>query len=285
MVLSALLGGAGSIMTKLAYAEGFEPFSLLAIRFGLAAAILVPVGMALWREHLSLRGRRLLPVAATAGANLLAAVFFVNALKVAQASVVVPIFFVYPALVMIVRLLAGEEPVGRSLGPLALGWLGVWLLAEGRLSTSHAGVLLALAAAVSYAAFIALAHGAITDIESRSFAGYVVVFMALGSLAVWGATGQAVGHTARGWLAVAGLVLLSTVLARLSFFAGLKRIGSLNSALLGVVEPLASVPLAIWVLGEQLAPSQLVGVGLIVVSSALSLRALGRPRLEALPGA
>ena len=59
--------------------------------------------------------------------------------------------------------------------------------------------------------------------------------------------------------------ILSTFLAIQTFYAGARRIGAAQAALVSTVEPLIIVTLAGVFLGEVLAPVQLVGAGLILV--------------------
>ena len=58
--------------------------------------------------------------------------------------------------------------------------------------------------------------------------------------------------------AVAGLVVVSTVLAVLAFFAGLKRTGASTTSILSTFEPVVSTALAAAVLGERSSASDKV---------------------------
>ena len=84
--------------------------------------------------------------------------------------------------------------------------------------------------------------------------------------------------TVTGWLAVAGIALLSTVLAITLYFAGLERIGPVRASTLSTVEPLCTVVLAAWVLDESIAPVQLAGGALILAAAVLIARARVSPR-------
>ena len=80
---------------------------------------------------------------------------------------------------------------------------------------------------------------------------------------------------------MAGIALLSTVLAITLFFAGLERIGPVRASTLSTVEPLCTVVLAAWVLDESMAPVQLAGGALILAAAVLIARARASPRLRA----
>ena len=57
-----------------------------------------------------------------------------------------------------------------------------------------------------------------------------------------------------------------TVLSRLLMFMGVKQLGSIQTALLGVTEILVTVILSIFVLGEQLVGRQWVGALILITS-------------------
>jgi drug/metabolite transporter (DMT)-like permease len=97
-------------------------------------------------------------------------------------------------------------------------------------------------------------------------AGAVFLFAALAQSPTW-------PRTPAGWLAVFGIAIISTVAAIVLFFAGLERIGPTRASVLSTVEPVCTVLLAAVLLGETVAPSQLVGGALILTAVVLLARA------------
>ena len=90
--------------------------------------------------------------------------------------------------------------------------------------------------------------------------------------------GPSFPQTLGGWGAVAGLTLLSTVVAMLTFFAGLRRIGPVNTSLLSTLEPVMAVVLGAIFLGERLSLRQGLGGLLILVAVVVLARSdPGRP--------
>jgi drug/metabolite transporter (DMT)-like permease len=67
------------------------------------------------------------------------------------------------------------------------------------------------------------------------------------------------------WPNLLGLGFASTFLAIQGFYAGSRRIGAAQAALISTVEPVVIVALAWLVLGDMLRPLQLVGAGLVIV--------------------
>jgi drug/metabolite transporter (DMT)-like permease len=93
--------------------------------------------------------------------------------------------------------------------------------------------------------------------------------------------------TAAGWGWLAGLAVVSTVIAIGLFFAGLSRVGPTNAAILATVEPLVTALLAFAVFGETLGAVQIAGAAFIIVAVLVlqtrGRRPLRRPRV-AIPG-
>ena len=73
------------------------------------------------------------------------------------------------------------------------------------------------------------------------------------------------------WLWLACIALISTVLAMLTFFAGLRRTGPSATAILSTFEPVVTVGLAAVVLGESLTWVQGLG-GAFVLASVVVLQ-------------
>jgi drug/metabolite transporter (DMT)-like permease len=71
------------------------------------------------------------------------------------------------------------------------------------------------------------------------------------------------------------VAIFPTALARLLVFAGLRRIGGIQTALLALAEPLVAVALAFVVLGESFTAQQWVGACLFLVSVLLIRRDTG----------
>jgi drug/metabolite transporter (DMT)-like permease len=89
---------------------------------------------------------------------------------------------------------------------------------------------------------------------------------------------------AEAWLWLVLLALVSTVVAVSAFFAGLRRVGPSEAAILSTFEPVVTVVLAFFVLGERLTPLQLAGGALVLVAVVL-LQLPARRRAARLPAA
>lgn len=78
------------------------------------------------------------------------------------------------------------------------------------------------------------------------------------------------GH--KRWLAVAAMTLIATVIAVVTFLAGLKLIGPMDASILSALEPVDTILLAAMLFGEILQPVTLLGGGLILAAVLLLTR-------------
>ncbi|MDF7041568.1 DMT family transporter, partial [Escherichia coli] len=74
--------------------------------------------------------------------------------------------------------------------------------------------------------------------------------------------------------AIAGL---STVVAILTFFAGLQKLGAAQASMLSTLEPVVTVLFAALLLGESIAPMQMAGGALILAGVLWLTRADAKP--------
>jgi len=220
---------------------------------------------------------RVLAVALALGAVGYAAQasLFFAALQRMDASLLSLILYTYPVLVTATAVLLGRDRLtpGRvaALAAASGGTLLV-LLGAGGGSFPLIGVLLGFGAAVTYTAYILVADTVVHRLPPVLLSTLVMVGAAgtLGARTLV-AGGPDLGFGAAGWFWLSGIAVVSTVLAMLAFFAGLKRTGPSTAAILSTFEPVVTTALATLGLGETLTPVQLAG-GILVLSSVVILQ-------------
>jgi drug/metabolite transporter (DMT)-like permease len=77
-------------------------------------------------------------------------------------------------------------------------------------------------------------------------------------------------QSATAWAAVLAIALVSTVVAMVGFFAGIKRLGAADAATLSTLEPVVTFALAAIFLDEPVTASQMAG-GAIVLGAVIAL--------------
>jgi drug/metabolite transporter (DMT)-like permease len=197
---------------------------------------------------------------------------YLTALRYASAGLVALLLSLYPAIVALLAALFLREPISRRKGlALLLALLGT-ALTVGPATGEWRGALLAASGAVIYSIYIlvgAKVLKAVSAVQSSA-----VIFAAAG-LAAGGLmliNGPHLPLTGAGWAAVAGLVLLATVLPVTAFLAGIGRIGPSNASMLSTVEPVVTLTL-----GEMAPALTWLGGGLILGAVLLLARSELRP--------
>jgi drug/metabolite transporter (DMT)-like permease len=179
----------------------------------------------------------------------------------------------YPLLVTLLATLLLREPItARKVFALLLALVGTLLTVGPGGSGRPLGIALGLAAAVIYAGYVVASSRAMRAVALPASA-VIISSAALVYGALVAAQGAALPTTPEGWAAVLTLALVSTVLAVVTFLAGLERVGATNTAMLSTVEP--AVGLAALVLGERVSALTLVG-GVLILAAVLMVSA-GEP--------
>ena len=272
--------GAMAIFGKLAYDQGANVGTLLAVRFAIAAGVfwlLLPAGAV---RAIGARAAAAGLALGACGYALQAGLYF-SALERIDASLLSLLLYTFPAMVAAAAVALGRERLdARRLAALGLasGGLVLVVAGAGAGALDPLGAALGLGAAVVYSAYILISDGIAGRVPPRTLAALVCT----GAAAALAAGSAALGElrpgdlTAAGWGWIACLALVSTVGAIGLFFGGLKRVGPTTASILATVEPLVTVLLAFAVFGETLGPAQLAG-GALVVGAVLVLQA---PRLR-----
>ena len=290
IVISAAGFGSSTVLSKPIYATGLDWLQLLAWRFTIGAAlawgwILISAER---RSAVGRLGRRPALIAVGLGVWYTGnAGTYYAGLETVPASLAGVLVYLYPAIVAVLSVRFVTRLVGRRPWiALGIALVGV-ILALGGIDLATpppiAGIALVLASPVIYAGWIILSArlaGERSDhlAEASTGAGRVddaaaaSALMISATAAVFVAAALATGRAyapadipAGAWPFLAAMGFTGTFLAIQTFYAGSRRIGAAQAALVSTVEPLIIVTLAWLALHDTLAPIQLVGAALIIV--------------------
>jgi drug/metabolite transporter (DMT)-like permease len=258
-----------AIFARAAYAGGADVLGVLIGRFVLAGAVLAAIMLATRRPWL--RGRPL------AAAVLMGAIGYAGqaacyfaALNYASAGLVALLLYAYPTLVcLLAAAFLGERLTRRRLVLLAASFAGIALTLGGGHGTAQ-GIALALGAAALYSVYIVVGTRELAGSDPVASGTIVCLAAAATLLAASLFSEPHFPGVWWGWVALGAIALVSTVVAIMAFFAGLKRVGAATASIASTLEPVVTVALAWMLLGEALAPIQLAG-GFLVLSAAASL--------------
>lgn len=296
LVLTAAVGfGSASVLARPVYEAGMGWLGLVTWRFLIGAGLAwIWVASSDHRRSAVRRLERRQVVAMIA----LGALFTGNAGTYYAALETVPValagvlVYTYPVIVAFLSIrFATRLPGRRPWAALLLALVGV-VLALGGIDISTAppvaGIALVMLSSLIFSVWIiasarlsgerrdrlghevddpARSSGASGDAAATTaimITSSAIVF-SVGTLATGGSINP-VDVPEAAWPAVIAIAFLASFLAIQAFYAGARRIGAAQAALLSTVEPLTIVILAGIVLGERLEPIQLVGAILIMVS-------------------
>jgi len=269
-----------AIFARFAYADGVDTWTLLALRFTIAAACLG--ALAKLAGDVLPRGRDFVRAALMGGVGYAgqAATFF-TALGLAPAGLVALLLYLHPALVAALAALFLHERMTRAkVIALALALAGLALTVLPALSSNSGdfprlplGIAFGVVAAVVYAVYIVAGTRLTSRVAPLALSAVIAASAALVFVAVAALRGPQWPVTTAGWAAVVAIALVSTVLAISLFFAGLARVGATRAATLSTIEPVVTIALAAGVLGERIAAVQLAGGALILGAVLLLARA------------
>ena len=265
IAISAAGFGTLAIFGKFLYADGVDTFTLLFLRFGLAASVMTLI-LILRREPFP-RGRVLAQLIGMGALGYAGQSFsYLTAIKYASAGLVALLLYLYPIFVFVLSVIFLREKVTwpKALA-LTLAIAGAALTANPE-GGQMLGAFYAVLGAAIYSVYIIVGAGVMKRVSAIQSS--LVIFAS--AAAVYGTltlvNGAHVPASSSGWWSLTGIVVLATVIPVATFLAGLERIGPTNASLLSTLEPVVTVLLAAWLFGELLTPITLVGGALILVA-------------------
>jgi drug/metabolite transporter (DMT)-like permease len=252
--------------------KGMPVPGMLAIRFGVAAVILLGTLAVLHRPAMPARGERVpLAVLAIAGYAVEASLFFL-AVQHGEAAAVTLLFFTYPIMVTAGSMALGQGAPGRVvLASLAAAVAGsaLVILGGGGLAIETIGVVFALAAALVYSCYLLGVDRVLKATEPLAGAMWVSLFASLGLALYSAVTGNIQAPDGlRQWAPLVGMGA-ATAGAFVCLFAGLRRLGPVRTAVVAATEPLAATVLAFLFLDEPIRPG-VVGGGVLILAGAIA---------------
>jgi drug/metabolite transporter (DMT)-like permease len=288
VAVAATLFAVNGTVSKVILKSGLSAQELTEVRC--AGAVLALVLLALATRPRSLRVRPqdlpLLLALGVAGMALVQWSYF-YAIARLEIGIALLIQFVGPILVALwARFVYGEHVRQRIWFALALALAGLTFIVEvwnrGRYST--AGVVVAVVAAITYAAYILLAEAGVRKRDPISLSAWGFFFATLfwSVLAPWwefpvervddevSLLGNLASEHLHVWLLMLWMVVLGTVVPFLLVIAALRHISATQAGITGMLEPLVAIVVAWAWLGEALEPVQVGGAALTLAGICLA---------------
>ena len=287
VLLSAAAFGSGSLFAQPVYGAGVDWLVLSSWRFAFGASLAWVWLLASPERRLGLRAMDRRGVAVALGLGVLyvgnSGTYYAG-LETVSPSLAALIVYIYPAVVAVLTLRVGRRLEGRrAWGALGIALVGV-VLAIGGIEADDmppiSGLLLVLVSPLIYSVWIVLA--AKLSGERREMVGQAndagttaatatALMMTATATVYWGwalVGGRPVLPAeipTAAWGGLIGVGVVSTFIAIQTFYAGTRRIGAAQAALISTVEPFYTIILAFLLFGVALTPVQLLGGVLIIV--------------------
>ena len=272
IAISAASFGTLAIFGRYAYADGMDVFTVLFLRFGVAASFMTVI-LLLRKEHFP-RGRILAQLVGMGALGYVGQSFlYMTAIKYASTGLVALLLYLYPMFVFILSVFILHEKVNWvKVTALSLALVGSALTVDPN-GGQLIGALMAIAAALIYSIYIIVGTNVMKHVSAVQSS--TIIFASAGM--VYGiltfANGTHLPASNSGWFAMLGIIVLSTIIPVVTFLAGLEIVGPTNAAMLSTLEPIVTVLLAAWLFGEKLLPIVIIGGGLILVAVILLTKA------------
>jgi drug/metabolite transporter (DMT)-like permease len=270
-LLSALFLGLAPVFGKLAISVGFPPLAVVALRTALATLLLLAVVLAFRRRYLYIYPAGLLGCLLAGGINGLGSLLYYSALGRIDAGVGQLIYSLYPLFVAMWLWLDHQPPNKLTIFRLALATIALVLLTQaGGETPDLIGMAMMLGASALYALHLPINQRVLYEMPAPTVTLYTLFAMSAVVVPAYFLAGAPAidvnpDQLSLGWWAVLALTLV-TFFSRLTLFLGVKHLGGLQTAILGLGELFVTILFAHILLGEQLSIFQWLGAFLLAAS-------------------
>ncbi|HXD10428.1 MAG TPA: DMT family transporter [Anaerolineales bacterium] len=260
-LISAFFMGLAPVFGKAAMGpDKFTPLTVVAVRTGMAALLLLLIMAIFQRKYIYIYPAGLLGCALAGGINGLGSIFYYIGLSRLNASLAQMLYALYPFFVAFWLRLDHQPPTRLTILRIGLACISAVLLtstAAGKIDT--VGVVFMLIAAALYAFHIPINQRVLFDIPAPTVTLYTLISMSAIVIPAYLIFDRSFPVENIPWLPVIGLTTV-TFASRLLLFTGVKHIGGMQTALLGLGELLVAVLFSHLFLHERLTTLQWVGM-------------------------
>lgn len=260
--------GMAPIFGKLAIQAGADPFTVAALRTLVAIGLMWTFYALFFPRYIFIYPAGLLGCIVIGTINGIGSLFYYGGLSYLSSSLVQLINGSYLAFAIILSRIGGQKANRRTLIRVSMAMLALLIITGFNGSTLNwTGVGLMLGNALMFAGTVVLSQYVLYEMPAPTAALYILTTMGIVVAIVWLAMtpplqGDVLQNAALPILALA----TTTALSRLAMFAGVKFLGSVQTAVLGVTEIGVSLMLGALILHDTLTVPQWLGVAVLIVS-------------------
>lgn len=266
-LVSAFFLGLAPVFGKAAMGVGkFSPFAVVALRTGLAALLLLLIMVTVRRQFLYIYPAGLIGCALAGSVNGIGSIFYYVGLSRLNASVAQMLYALYPFFVAFWLQLDKQTLSKLTIFRIVVAILSAWLLTRG--DAAHIdlwGVLCMLIAAALYALHLPINQRVLYDVPAPTVTVYTLIAMSAIVIPSYFIFDRSWPASSAPWTPVLALTAV-TFFSRLMLFLGVKHIGGMQTALLGLGELLVAILFSHLLLHESLTALQWLGTAGLGIS-------------------
>ena len=269
-VIAAASYGTNPLFALPLLGAGIDAFSVLFLRYLFAIPMLALMMVARGRGF-GLRKRQVLPLVVLGLLMALSSLTLYISYAYIGAAIASTLLFIYPILVTVIMTVCFHERVTwLTVLCIVLATTGIGLLYRGDDGAvlNPYGLLLVFLSALSYAIYLVTVNrGELKEIPTLKLTLYVIIFgLFLFAFRFQIGTFSILCDNPLLWLSAFCMALFPTAVSLICTSSAIQKIGSTPVAILGAVEPVTAVAIAILIFNELLTPRLAIGMLLVVIS-------------------
>lgn len=257
---SAVFLGLAPVYGKQAINFGFSPLAVVALRTGMAALLLFLIILIFKREYLYIFSVGLVGCILAGVINGIGSIFYYMSLGRLSASVGQLLYSLYPIFVVLWSFLDRQIPSKLTILRIVLATTAVLLItniSSGGIDLIGVGMM--LIASALYALHLPINQRVLYEAPAPTVTLYTLISMSMVVIPAYFIFDRQPMPQDTSWAPVIGLTMV-TFLSRLTLFLGVKNIGGMQTALLGLGELVVTVGFGYLMLGDRLSTWQWIGV-------------------------
>ena len=269
-VIAAASYGTNPLFALPLLGAGIDAFSVLFLRYLFAIPMLALMMVARGRGF-GLRKRQVLPLVVLGLLMALSSLTLYISYAYIGAAIASTLLFIYPILVTVIMTVCFHERVTwLTVLCIVLATTGIGLLYRGDDGAvlNPYGLLLVFLSALSYAIYLVTVNrGELKEIPTLKLTLYVIIFgLFLFAFRFQIGTFSILCDNPLLWLSAFCMALFPTAVSLICTSSAIQKIGSTPVAILGAVEPVTAVAIAILIFNELLTPRLAIGMLLVIIS-------------------
>ena len=266
-IITPMFLGTVPILAKLAYAAGVNVLTVVAFRTIVASLILWIAVFVFQRQYIRTSSPAIISSLFVGAINGIGSIFFYASLTRIDASLGQLVNITYLIFVTLLLRLSGQAISYVTIIRTVLAISGIYVLTIGGIGVPDwIGVSMMLVGAIMFAIHLVMGQRILYETPAPTMTLYSLTAMAAVVTIAWLIYPIDLSTVSfLGWRPII-LMGLVTGISRLTLFLGVKHLGSMQAALLSILEVVVSIGLAIIFLGETLTLTQVAGAAILLGS-------------------